>query len=124
MTGFANIHTDLAQSATPSQQDLSSAETKIGFLEVSLDDGVALKEVRTSQGALLLHKGLRMLLSTGRSHPIAVDEERGRHCSVLGSYRGFLMAFYHAAESQLSTCLLQCRSQPTSMPDVLGGCIR
>ena len=76
MTGFANLHTDLAQSATPSQQDPSGAETKTGILEVSLDDVFALEQVRTSQGALLLHKGLRMLLSIGRSHPIAVDEER------------------------------------------------
>ena len=76
ITGFAEIHTDLAQSATPSQQHPSSAETKTGFLEVSLDDGIALKQVRTSQGALLLHQGLRMLLSMGGSHPIAVDEER------------------------------------------------
>ena len=61
MTGSAEAHTDLAQSAAPSQQDVSCAETKTGFLEVSLDDGIALKQVRTSQGALLLHKGLMML---------------------------------------------------------------
>ena len=76
MTGFAEAHADLAQSAAPSQQDPSYAETKTGFLEVSLDDGIALKQVRTSQGALLLHQGLRMLLSMGGSHPIAVDEKR------------------------------------------------
>ena len=61
MTGFAVAQTDLAQSAAPSQHDPSCAETNTGFLEVSLDDAVALKQVRMSQGALLLHKGLRML---------------------------------------------------------------
>ncbi|CAK0787461.1 hypothetical protein CVIRNUC_010681 [Coccomyxa viridis] len=51
ITGFAEIHTDLAQSATPSQQHPSSAETKTGFLEVSLDDGIALKQKASSQPA-------------------------------------------------------------------------
>ena len=61
MTGYAEAHTDLAQSATPFQEKSSGAETEMGFLQVSLDDDVALKQVRTSQGGLRLHKGLRML---------------------------------------------------------------
>ena len=46
------------------------------------------------------------------------------HCSVLGELPHSLMACHDAAESQLPTWLLQCRSQPTSMQDVLRGCIQ
>ena len=48
MADFAEAYRDLAQSATPSQQEPSNAGKKAGFLEVPLDDGVALKQVHTS----------------------------------------------------------------------------
>ena len=61
MKDVAKAHTDLPQSDIPLEQETNGAEAKAGSSEVSLEDVVALKQVRTSQGALPRHKGFRML---------------------------------------------------------------